>query len=1620
MWNNNRKRKGTRFLSGILAVALTLTIISEWAVPVARAADWMTPNLNKLVSWGVMRGDENGSLNENKEITRAEYVSMINRAYGYKDDGKIPFSDVNIKDWYSDDIATAYNTGYFYGTTDTTAAPNSTLTREQAVTILGRNLMLDKTNGEVTEFSDGRDISDWSRGIIRTAKKQGIVNGYPDGTFHPKKNITRGEAATLLANAIGTPVNTAGNYTLGGIYGNVTITTSGITLRDTTIAGNLYITGGLDTGYITLENVTVLGDIIVSGSGESNKGDNSIILRNVTSDKMQVDSLVNQYISIQADGDTDIGTVSVRTPAYLEDRTVSGMGFKYIELDGEEGTTLSLSGNIDEVINKTPKSTLQMAQGQAAIITVDEAATDSSMIVGSGAVVKELNLDIATPITGSGDIDNLNVNAAGCTSTVLPDNINIRPGLTAVIAGEKMNVTTAEESSEDPRLLSGYPAAQDVSPTGFNAEFSTNKSGTIYWGITPTPNGSLNETQLESPTAVTSIVKSGNVVVKTSNTETTVKVSGLQLDTSYYLSAVLVDNRGQVSPVKVAAFTTPDNSVPAFASGYPYMSKITNISGQVTVMPTKTCKLYYALLLKGSTAPTAKDFSKGSISGNYGYGILDVTKNTTRTFTVNNKTLLELESYDLYLWLNDADGGKSSAVKKVSFTTVDKTPPVFNTEPTVSSVKANAIGLTFNLNEAGTVYWVAVKAGAEYPKPLAGHTGKVELDSDSAKLQVAAGMNGIKSGSISATANKDGTINISGLEVQTSYDIYYVAKDKAGNYSETVKVVTANTEDTIAPTATQEFTRYNGTDTTKPLANTDIRIVFSEGVQEAESPTNQSLVSLYNDVVNASADSDKATARAALASALRNTIQLYTINTNGSTSQVAERTGSETNWVIDYRYATVKMEDGKAVITFPTTSDLSTSALNLKSGSSYYFQLQGIADTSTAKNRMGTTKLDTFTTVFAQVDLSTTSQTSLTLASDSSTVDDIDMSFQMAPESTSKVEDSISWDMLIWCDTSVDFELYRRVKNTDGTVSSGWEQLGGTQSLTNTNSSEYVGLSLTRDFLTSGSAQPSFEQLNKLKEDQIYEYAIRFTKVDGESDRTVWSQRINCKVDVVAGGSNVLSNLSVSVTSDDWTEAQEDGATSIGLPTTFILKKQFTDKRAPVFAGESPVIDAADTYANMTLLLDRSGTIYYVVSKKGLIITQDDNGNEIIDSQIPLGGTDTIDPPALSLPSYLNIVNPKYSNTQIKTGSVTGDTGATQLKVAGLEPNTEYYVYFVLKGTGQVFSDVLCYRFTTTEADRPKITLDLQNPSVNVSTSEDAEVNYALLVDGKCPDVFYKPFKNYVADVSTLPASYNDNDYTVLDAMIGSVIENKELKGSVFDIYAAQTWKEYFATLIRNQKADDGGTVVLVGSVTVSKNSVETVKCKDYMSGSTWYCFLSVGRNVQGTSDAFRAIRPVYQVDTQAPMVVSCSTSIDFTSNPPATSLSAATSRAYSGSLSIMFSEQLYNVSISDNTQVIKPIEATTLGNTTSGYVSLGTVLSLPVSATVNYSNPVYGPCSEVRFTFTNLRYGESISLKKTVCDAYGNVHSSPLVLTLNVSQADAQGNYIPYFTITKDWDATS
>jgi len=1396
------KGRSKRLISLLMAIVLTAGLLPAPAAmaenadkPKAEQDDsaelmdaWYQPHIDKLAGWGVMKGDGNGNMRPDDSITRAEYVAMVNRAFGYKVVSPTNFTDVYLSDWFYDDIGIAYGAGYFKGGAYNMAYPNDTLSREEAAVIMARNMRLQPVAGESTSFTDGRELSYWAKGLVEAAAREGIISGYADGSFHPDNSITRAEMASMLAKAVNTLIQTPGEESLGSVYGNLTINTSGVTLKDTVVAGNLYITGGLGLGAVTLENVTVLGKIVVSGAGEANKGDDSVILRNTNAQELILDSIANNFTTIRAEGIGTIDRAEVRTRSFIRDVCPSDQGIKLIDVRGSEGLEVQLAGNIKEVVDYTPYSKLILTEGRAETVTIDEEATGATMEITLGSTVNTLNLDTAATITGKGDINRLNVNAAGCVVEMLPDYITIRPGITAIIAGETMDTTTAMESSASPRIIAGYPAVKDVAPTSATTVFRTNKKGTVYWALTAIADGSVTEEDLINPPVYGgSIIKSDKFEMPASNTDQTIPLTELLKDGSYYVSAVLVDNRDQRSPVKVAAFTTPDDSTPEFATE-PKLIGVTHEDAFVTVMPTKSCQLYYAVLPKGAVAPTIPEFKAGAISGNLGYGSVAVTKNTSSTFQVNNTTLEELTDYVLYLLLMDADGSKNSGIKTINFTTPDGTPPYFIADLSTKEIGKDTLTFTATVNEDATVYWVAVPAGEDYPVPQPGQSTS-DLRSEYAKIQVENGMGSgkiVSTGNMKATGNKQFELKVTGLQESTSYDIYYIAKDLAGNYSAEVKRITKNTLDNTPPKVTQEFTKLSGS---QPLADTDIKLIFDEAIMFDAEGVGEDLRTMYDNYAKGSMSEAEAMEFIKL---FEDNIVLMDDDSIIRDTRDHIKDPADTKfdtmpaWV-DYTRIKITMEDGKTIITFPGGE-----ALKLASGGNYHFKLTNICDISDNRNKMGTVDLPKFTVAFAQVTLVPGTKDipskKETVGGEEKETIRIDMTFTMKPQSTETVADSVCYDMFLWCSTNIRFDLYMRALDKDGNpidpaanpkemsmfkevkgdiLEGGWIKVNSGDTYCSAGSDGTGAPTAQSIYNLIHPNANSYPKLNSLNSDYTYEFAIEVTTIGSSSDYEFWSDNVEIRVTIPAGDGVTVRNLSQKARSEgalkNWNDAIEgsDDVSSIGLTTSgqdnFTVKNQFRNTSLPTFDGGHPQFIPTDQDVDMKLMLSMPGTVYYIVAQEKSIATEyapkdpnDPSGDKYSYNDIPKtgekykDGTDDIDgversTKVITKPNaewVVDYVERNKSNTEseIKVGVTEQDSSLKTEKVSDLEPLTKYIVYFVLKGVSEKLSDVYCFRFETGKVTTPTIGLTTDNAIVYITTSTNAEGRWIFFPEKNAGD----------------------------------------------------------------------------------------------------------------------------------------------------------------------------------------------------------------------------------------------------------------------------------------------
>ncbi len=109
---------------------------------------------------------------------------------------ELPFTDVTPEDWFYTAVEYLYNEGIMNGTSETEFSPEYELNRATVVTILYR-LEGEPEVETAGTFSDVEE-GEWYTAAVEWAASVGIVKGYEDGTFAPKKAVTREQLAAII------------------------------------------------------------------------------------------------------------------------------------------------------------------------------------------------------------------------------------------------------------------------------------------------------------------------------------------------------------------------------------------------------------------------------------------------------------------------------------------------------------------------------------------------------------------------------------------------------------------------------------------------------------------------------------------------------------------------------------------------------------------------------------------------------------------------------------------------------------------------------------------------------------------------------------------------------------------------------------------------------------------------------------------------------------------------------------------------------------------------------------------------------------------------------------------------------------------------------------------------------------------------------------------------------------------------------------------------------------------------------------------------------------------------------------------------------------------------------
>lgn len=404
---------------------------------------WAEKEIYSWIDEELVNGYENGTFKPDNAITRAEFITIVNRLFGFSNKTEIMFDDIASNDWFYNEFEKAIEAGYIYGYENGTIKPNDNISRQEAATIIFRILKLEQAHNpsDVDMYSDSDTISDWSRDAVAAIVERGYMKGYPDKTLKPLKTIKRAEAIMLLDRVTGAIYNTAGTYgtedVVDTINSNVTIASKDITLQNLIIEGDLYLTQAIGSGDVTLKNVTVNGDTLIRGGGP-----NSITIENTKLGLTTIDSKTDTRIVVS--GNTMIDEVFLNSGAKLAQKNLTGNGIKKAVLTSNipEDSKVELDVDLKKIQINSQKVNVEILNSSIDEIEVGETSTETTININQKSSVKTIIANSTVNVEGKGKITKAIVNVNGVTFKQLVNNITVNKGITVVVNNKKISEST--------------------------------------------------------------------------------------------------------------------------------------------------------------------------------------------------------------------------------------------------------------------------------------------------------------------------------------------------------------------------------------------------------------------------------------------------------------------------------------------------------------------------------------------------------------------------------------------------------------------------------------------------------------------------------------------------------------------------------------------------------------------------------------------------------------------------------------------------------------------------------------------------------------------------------------------------------------------------------------------------------------------------------------------------------------------------------------------------------------------------------------------------------------------------------------------------------------------------
>ncbi len=460
------KRTNKKYLSSFMAMILfasTMTISSVPTVTALAATDtnghWAESTINKWTASGYISGYPDGTFRPNNAISRAEFVTLANKAFSYNVPTSISFKDLDTSHWAYSEIQKGVSAGYIKGDAAGTFRPGAAVTRQEAAVMMAQIKQLQQNANSALSYTDYNSIANWAKPYVGAVSNVKIMQGFPNGAFRPQTSMTRAEAVTALENAIFAPTqssnqpsssvttpnyntNTSTNTNSSSNSSNSSNSTSAsdytledASLRNRTIDGNLIISSSLGSKDVTLNNVTVKGTVKIQGGS-------TIKAQSCDFSKVEMDK---SGVTLNASNNTKI-----RNLEYLQRGKIEGSGYENVYVQDSSLSEATVDATVKYLELDTDANLKLYKNADVATLEVTSDAKDGEVTFTSGAEVDDMTIRGRIRIYGRGDINDMTTYVSGIRSSIKPDRVTTRGD------GEKPSYSSGESGSSSSSSGSDY------------------------------------------------------------------------------------------------------------------------------------------------------------------------------------------------------------------------------------------------------------------------------------------------------------------------------------------------------------------------------------------------------------------------------------------------------------------------------------------------------------------------------------------------------------------------------------------------------------------------------------------------------------------------------------------------------------------------------------------------------------------------------------------------------------------------------------------------------------------------------------------------------------------------------------------------------------------------------------------------------------------------------------------------------------------------------------------------------------------------------------------------------------------------------------------------------------